>query len=365
MPSTEPAPHRLNDSPRSLAAYEQLLPEILAVPEADGSPILIDIPTAVTTVLGVLPKIHALSSEMTETLPKFDFERFDRLEQYTLALSHAHALRRAAHGPKPELGTLGAELGRIRDVLLADARSLAAHGLIHGERLSSCRSTPGYRALAYDVLTLVQVLRDAWDTIKDQTPVKLGALNEAAMLAEGLLSAVGLRDEAKPTTEEALVIRRKAFTLFMRVYARVRAAVQYLRAELGDADEIAPSLYAGRVKRHKRGEQADAAEPRASSGAGENGASGSGGGLAPEDGGATPAPRGGSVPGVNRPAPEQSRERQTGEPAAGEGEQAGQTVLGRPTPAYSVAPSSPSCPVTAAPRVLCRSASSSSPIRRP
>jgi hypothetical protein len=253
--------------PRSLAAYEELLPEILAVTEESIPPILIDIPTAVTTVLGALPRIRALRPELVETLRKFDFAEFDRLEQYTLALSHAHARHRAAHEPKLSLSTMARELTGLRDMLLSDARSLGSHGLIKAERLAGCRATPGYRALAYDVLMLVQVLRESWNDVHDRTPVTLDELYEAAAAAEKLLRAVGLRDQAAPTVAEATVLRRKAFGLFLRVYARARAAVQYLRAEIGDADDIAPSLYAGRVKRRKSEGEPTEGSP-ASSGSG-------------------------------------------------------------------------------------------------
>ncbi|MBN1607272.1 MAG: hypothetical protein JW940_11610 [Polyangiaceae bacterium] len=182
---------------------------------------------------------------------KFDFAQFDRLEQYTLALSHAHALHRAAHGPKLSLAAIAGELVRDRDILLSDARSLACHQLIKAERLAGCRARPGYRALAYDVLLLVQVLKEAWNVIHDQTPATMAELDHAAVMAERLLRAVGLKDQAARAVAAATVLRRKAFALFMRVYARARAAVQYLRAEVGDADDIAPSLYAGRAKRRK------------------------------------------------------------------------------------------------------------------
>ena len=49
--------------------------------------------------------------------------------------------------------------------------------------------------------------------------------------------------------------------LFMRAYAKARAVVQYLRAEVGDADDIAPSLYAGRAKRRKVGAEAPERSP--------------------------------------------------------------------------------------------------------
>ncbi|MBN1606256.1 MAG: hypothetical protein JW940_06460, partial [Polyangiaceae bacterium] len=215
-------------------------------------------------VLGSLPEIRALRPEMVETLPKLDFAQFDKLEQYTLAVSHAHAVHRAAHWPKLSLTTIARELARLRDVLLSDARSLAAHQLIKAERFARCKARPGYRALAYDVLTLVQVLREAWNNVHDQTPVTLAQLDRAGATAESLLRAVGLKEQAAPTVAEATVLRRKAFALFMRVYARARAAVQYLRAEIGDADDIAPSLYAGRAKRRKANGEAPEGTPASS-----------------------------------------------------------------------------------------------------
>jgi hypothetical protein len=297
MTTSEAIPTPETALPRSAAAFQELLPEIQAVSEETLSPILIDIPTAVTTVLGVLPRIRELRPEIEETLRKFDFAEFDRLEQYTLAVSHAHALHRAAHGPKLPIARMGRELVEIRDMLLSDARSLASHRLISAEWLAGCRATPGHRALAYDVLMLVEVLKDAWDQVHDRTPVTLAELDRAAAGAERLLTAVGLKDQAAPTVAKATVMRRQAFGLFLKVYARARAAVQYLRAEIGDADEIAPSLYAGRAKRKKA--EADAPEGTPAPAEPRNG-SGPAPPVAPSSGSAVPAPEvpGAATPGV-------------------------------------------------------------------
>jgi hypothetical protein len=181
-------------------------------------------------------------------------------------------------------------------MLLSDARSLACHRLINAERLAGCRATPGYRALAYDVLMLVEVLKEAWDQVHDRTPVTLPELDRAAVSAEKLLTAVGIKDQAAPTVAEATVMRRKAFALFLRVYARARAAVQYLRAELGDGDEIAPSLYAGRAKRKKA--EADAPEGSPAPPEPGNG-SGAPPPADPSTGNPVPAPEG---PGAQTPA---------------------------------------------------------------
>jgi hypothetical protein len=296
MTTTEAISMPESSVPRSAAAYQDLLSEIQAIPEDSLSPILIDIPTAVTTVLGALPRIRELRPEIEETLRKFDFAEFDKLEQYTLAVSHAHTLHRAAHGPKLPIARMGRELAVIRDLLLSDARSLAGHRLISSERFARCRATPGYRALAYDVLILVEVLKEAWAQVHDRTPVTLPELDSAAASAEKLLMAVGLKDQAVPTAAEATAMRRKAFALFLRVYARARAAVGYLRAEIGDADEIAPSLYAGRAKRKK----AEADAPEGTPAPAEPGTgSGPAPPVAPSSGSAVPVPGG---PGAATPA---------------------------------------------------------------
>ncbi|MBN1610941.1 MAG: hypothetical protein JW940_30200 [Polyangiaceae bacterium] len=119
----------------------------------------------------------------------------------------------------------------------------------------------------------------------------LTGLDRPAATAEELLRAVGLRDQARPTVAEATVVRRRAFALFMRVYARARAAVQYLRAELGDADDVAPSLYAGRAKRKKNEGETLEASPASPDSGNEPGA------IPPP----SEQPRDGAAPAAERP----------------------------------------------------------------
>ena len=78
--------------PRFRDAYQSLLGEIRAVPASELVPINLDIPTAVTTALGALPEIRALRSRVVAEMPQLDVARFDKLEAYTLAVGHAHAL---------------------------------------------------------------------------------------------------------------------------------------------------------------------------------------------------------------------------------------------------------------------------------
>ncbi|MBN1608030.1 MAG: hypothetical protein JW940_15455 [Polyangiaceae bacterium] len=259
-PSAATQPDTTNTpAPRWFQIFELMLPEIEAVADSDLAPINVDIPTAVTTVLGNLPEIAAVRPLIVRDLPTFDISKLDQLQNYTLALSHAHTLYRAAWAPKVDVATLAAELAALRDQLMLDASSLASYCLINAQRLKECKSAQGYRPVAYDVLTVVTVLRESWTSIAGRTPLTLDVLDHAAALAEQFLQAVGLRDQSPPTVGEASVIRHKAFTLFFNVYEDIRRAVQYVRGKNGDADEIAPSLYSGRATARRKATEEPAA----------------------------------------------------------------------------------------------------------
>jgi hypothetical protein len=94
--------------------------------------------------------------------------------------------------------------------------------------------------------------------------VTLDVLDHGAVLAEQFLQATGLRVQGPATVGEAAVLGQKAFTLFFNAYEDVRRALQYVRGKTGDADEIAPSLFAGRAAGRREGTE----EPTAVTGQG-------------------------------------------------------------------------------------------------
>jgi hypothetical protein len=177
------------------AAYSELLPEILAEEEDNLLVINIDVIGAVTTTLGVLPALRALRPEIVDQLQRLDIERFDKLEKYALALTHANALHRSAFPAKAPISELGSELTLVRDRLLADAQSLAGFRLVDGERLADIQKANGYRATATDVFTLIAVVKEQWPKLEGKTPVTIAALNDAGTRAAELLAAVGQRDQ--------------------------------------------------------------------------------------------------------------------------------------------------------------------------
>ena len=172
---------QLADASVTQQAYERVLPELQGLSRAELASINLNIPSAITTVLGVLPKVRALRDQIRNELHHFDIAPIDKLEDYALALSHANA-----------------------------------HCLTIGRR--------GWRVAGVSV---------------------------------------------------AAELRVRAFTLFVHAYSNARRAVTYLRWHEGDADSIAPSLYAGRSNGRMKpsedqaGEVATSAEAVAAVGASE------------------------------------------------------------------------------------------------
>ncbi len=242
-------------TPRYSAAYELHLPAILAVPEETLLSINVDIDGVVTNTLGRLPRIYALAPQLRE-LEQFDSVALDNLEGYLLAMAHAQALH--AFAEDTESLSAPAEMAvQMREVLLADAKALVQRGLLNGKGLERLRGTRGYRNVGFDLVALTGVMRQNWAQIDGRSAIRLEELDRAEALADQLLISVGLRDQTPPEPAESALIRQRAFTLFVRTYDEVRRAITYLRWHHDDADEIAPSIYAGRQRRRTPPEQRD------------------------------------------------------------------------------------------------------------
>lgn len=238
--------------PRLRDAYQHLAQEISAVPDNDLVPINIDVPAAVTLALGVWPKLHALRAKITEEMPKLDLTRFDKMEDYTLALGHAQALYQAASTPIESIPELADKAASLRDQLLSDASALAKRGLVDGESLTGLKGPVGYRNVAFDLMTLAALLRENWDGINGKTAIEPAELDDAETIADRLLTNVGLREQEPAAVVETAKNRQRAFTLFINAYDEARRAITFLRWREDDVDQIAPSRYTTRASPRQR-----------------------------------------------------------------------------------------------------------------
>lgn len=238
--------------PRFRAAYERLADEIRAVPESALIKMNLDIPTAVTTVLGALPEIRSLRSRIVAELPLIDITRFDKIEDYTLAVAYAHSVHAVASVPAEVMTELSETAAKWREVLFSDASALAKRGLVNPQRLKDLKGPVGYRNLAFDLLSLSAALREDWSRIQGKTALELTELDEAETLADRMLTTLGEREQGPATAAVSAEMRQRAFSLFVKAYDLARRAVLYLRWHERDMESIAPSLYAGRGNTRRR-----------------------------------------------------------------------------------------------------------------
>jgi hypothetical protein len=244
--------NNINDENLFDEPYERLMAEFQALsPESVGQ-VNLDIPTAVSTTLGVLPELRSYRDEIVAKLPGFDIARFDRMEDYAMAVSHANTLFMIANQPPSDLQALHDEGATVRDTLLSDVNALISRGLINASAIKDLKGPVGHKNLATDLQILASVLKDSWSVVQGKCAAQPEELDHAAKLAARLLRVVGLKEQGPALIATSADIRARAFTQFTRAYDDARRAVIFLRWHEGDADEIAPSLYAGRSNGRKK-----------------------------------------------------------------------------------------------------------------
>ena len=217
-------------------AFEQVKGEIESMPEDEFVNVSLDIPATVITAQGAYPEILALRPDFVQHLPTFDISKLDKLETYALAMFCTQADYKAAAEPQASLEDLATTAVATRVVLLADVNALIARGLLAPEVIDGLQGANGYKNLMMDIATLAGILRKYASTIAGRTSVKPEELSAAEDLANRLGKAVGLREQSPQVVAEAARNRHAAFTLFLGAYEEVRAAIQYLRRQEGDAD---------------------------------------------------------------------------------------------------------------------------------
>ena len=241
-----------SQTPRYRKAYEASISEIQSVPEKDFVGITVDITATVLTVIGAWPEIKPLRPQFVQYLPGFDMAVFDKIETYALALEHSHIQYKTATEPPASLVAMANTAIETRSVLLANLNSLIARGLIAASATDGLQGINGYKNVVFDLLALANIHRLNAAKIAQKTSVTPEELDAAENLADQLGTAVGEREQAPQIAAEAVRNRNAAFTLFINAYEEVRTAIGYLRRKQGDADSIAPSLYAGRTVSKKK-----------------------------------------------------------------------------------------------------------------
>jgi len=253
-------------------AYDNVLPEAMGLNPDLLVTMNLDVPTCTITAMGVLEKLPAYRDRIL-ALPHTPTERFGNFQTYVLALFSAQGRYTFATTPPEPLPELLAEATEKRDVLITEAKALAARKLMNGDLLKELTGTHGYKNVAFDLSGLSRMFKTSWPTIQGKTGLQMSEMEEADKLALRLAAAIAHRSASPEVAAAATDVRQRMFTIFADVYDQLRRAIAYLRWDEGDVDEIIPSLYAGRPNSNLKSKTLDssqsavsAAEPAAAAG---------------------------------------------------------------------------------------------------
>ncbi|UJR86673.1 hypothetical protein [Sandaracinus amylolyticus] len=133
-------------------------------------------------------------------------------------------------------------------LLVGDLDALANRKIIDRARIDAGRSTQGYRTTVDSTFVLLSLTRSLWPTIEGRTLLTQVDLERIQAKAQAMLDRLNQREQGA-TRMPARELRDRALTLLVRTYDEIRRMLTFVRWPQGDADEIAPSLYARRGRR--------------------------------------------------------------------------------------------------------------------
>jgi hypothetical protein len=207
----------------------------------------LDPSTAAAVVYGSLPRIEDVRPALVEEFGEERVRVIDSLPAVAAAAEQAQ-IEFVAAEPVSDVAVMHAEVLAEHKKLIADADSLANRGLLDAGRVDLGRSVQGHRATAASTLILVSLMREAWSRISGKTPVTLEDLSVAESKAASMSRLLGQREQGT-NRHRAADQRARTLMLLIRSYGEVRRMIGFVRFWHDDADDIAPSLWAGRGKR--------------------------------------------------------------------------------------------------------------------
>ncbi|AKF09882.1 hypothetical protein DB32_007031 [Sandaracinus amylolyticus] len=134
-------------------------------------------------------------------------------------------------------------------LIAGDLDALANRKIIDRSRIDAGRSILGYRTTVDSTFVLLSLTRSLWMTIQGRTLLTEADLERIEAKAQAMLDRLNQREQ-RATRMPTRELRDRALTLLVRTYDEIRRMLTFVRWAQGDADEIAPSLYARRGRKH-------------------------------------------------------------------------------------------------------------------
>jgi hypothetical protein len=216
--------------------------------------------TAATIAAKAL-RIRAMSAEIAAHAPTFPKATLALLEPAAATLAHLHGLslgqtRRPNEAPERlEKAVVRREVLYNSAKFVAIANDLDAAPL---ERLHAASN--GYTDTSSAMLGYIAMHYDESGALRARSPLSAAELDEARKEAMELAFYAGVRDDR--ADEAALADqRRRAYTLAVNTYNKVRSVISYIRYDFGDADSIAPALGNRPYSKSSKGPRDEKDEP--------------------------------------------------------------------------------------------------------
>lgn len=230
------------------AAFVARKAEIEAIDEEDGRANGIDLVQAAATIHGALARVLPFRDAAVK-LDASHAEDFDLMEEAVVAAEFTHIEVLTLSQPTEPIAEL-LERGRDRlDRLLAAAVGLAHAGLLPADYLSEMKGGRAYQDLALDLMYIARLFAQRWATLGSKTHIVEADWNEAREVGHALFKALQRRDQQSSARDAMVALKNKARVVMATRWDRCRRALTYLRWDEGDANELAPSLFAARMKR--------------------------------------------------------------------------------------------------------------------
>jgi hypothetical protein len=215
---------------------------------------------AAETVLGALVRLKSYEEAMAK-LTGADSELIGKLQDYVLGLKYIQGRYVMATKAPNNFDTLVEEANKLNDILEADARALALRGLFDKEKLNRLQGGNSYKALADDLEALASEFEHIYPQIQGKCATTPEDIKAATQMSTRLARIRG-EEQLSPAAVAAITEeRQRAFTQLIKAYDEARAAITFIRRREGDAEQIAPNLYAANNRRRKALEAAPAAPP--------------------------------------------------------------------------------------------------------
>jgi hypothetical protein len=223
-------------------AYQVAKPAMDAMSAEDLIEVDIDVPNAMYLVFGKLPEIMGLRSTVASCLADFDMRAIDKLELYGRALCYANWFYQSTRVSVDRLAEWLDQFPIVRRRLLGETVWLFSKEDFHKFSNSACPLGLRTHMELTKFLRLCCLLQQNCDRVERETSLQRCEIAHAELLTDLASMKAEQGEDLYAVQSAASANRQRAFTLFLRSYDQVRRATQFVRWNIGDADDIAPPL---------------------------------------------------------------------------------------------------------------------------